>query len=82
MPYAPPRPTQDETLVWGEDEIVCPFCDHKHSESWTWHEGEGSGFEMECEECDKKFWVELEYSVSYTCWKYKEETNEQSTPAT
>ena len=28
---------------------------------------------MTCEECDKSFWVEIEYSIDYTSWAYAED---------
>ena len=47
------------------DEIVCPFCGHKHSDNWEWVEiGEGA-----CEECGEDFEVEKNVTVSYTTYK-------------
>ena len=74
MPYKSLKETVDETPseCYGSDEIVCPHCGHKHEESWAWHEEDGSSFDMDCEECLKGFWVDIEYSVSYTTWAHKE----------
>jgi len=80
MPYAPPRKTVDETpwKCYGSIEITCPHCGHEHTESYTFHEGEGSGFDMECEECAKSFWVEIDYSIDYTSWAYAEDKKEDN----
>lgn len=72
MPYQPPKKTVDETPgeCYGTEEVVCPHCKHEHNESWAFHEGEGSGFDVQCEKCEQTFWVEIEYSTSYTAWAY------------
>ena len=80
MPYASSRKTVNETPgeCYGSAEITCPYCGHEHTESYSWHEGEGSGFDMECEECAKSFWVDIEYSIEYYSWAYADEKENNS----
>src|SRR5471030_2752518 len=74
MPYAPSRKIVNQTpyKCYGSSEITCPYCGREHTESYTFHEDEGAGFDMECEECSKSFWVDIEYSIDYTSWAYEE----------
>jgi transcription elongation factor Elf1 len=80
MPYAPSRKTVYETpwKCYGSTEITCPHCDHEHTESYTFHEEEHHGFDMTCEECDKSFWVVIEYSVEYYSWAYADENKKDT----
>lgn len=60
-----------------EDEIICPYCNYKFSDSWEYGlEGEDSQ-EFHCDECDKKFYVEKNVSVSYTTKADCELNNEE-----
>jgi hypothetical protein len=48
-----------------EDEITCPYCKHKLSESW---ECGDSDDKRECEECGKFFFYSREVTVEYRCY--------------
>lgn len=51
----------DEYKRSNESEIVCPFCGN------SYHPDELDGsFEDECGECEKTYWVEVDYSVSFS----------------
>lgn len=64
----------------GED-IICPYCEHEqdiatkddHVSYW----GEDSLEGMECEKCNRKFWVEekvhREFETTTTEWKESED---------
>ncbi|KKL67571.1 hypothetical protein LCGC14_2133600, partial [marine sediment metagenome] len=45
-----------------EDEITCPHCGYKDTDSWETQE---SG-ETSCNSCSKKFHVEIEHSTTYS----------------
>lgn len=46
------------------DDIVCPHCGHEFSDSWE-YDLDGSA-ELECEECEKKFFATRNISVTYS----------------
>lgn len=50
-----------------EDEVVCPHCGYKHSDSWEMGEGENK-----CPDCDKTFTMERYASVTYSTEKPKD----------
>jgi DNA-directed RNA polymerase subunit RPC12/RpoP len=58
------------------NEIKCPYCDFKYSDSWElvtdFQDGEVS---IECDDCGKTFSCTTEYEISYTtvgtCKKHK-----------
>lgn len=43
------------------DQIVCPWCGHEHQHSWEYQ-----GDTIDCVECDRRFDVERDTSVTYT----------------
>ena len=43
------------------DEVVCPHCGHKHNDSWEIEEGE-----YQCDECDGKFHVTINTTITYS----------------
>lgn len=47
------------------DEVTCPYCGYKFSDSWRFNTNRC--FCVECPECDKKFDVEPNVEVTYTC---------------
>lgn len=50
------------TEHYMEDCIICPYCDHKFTDSWEWSECR----DAECGECGKEFDLEVQTDVSYT----------------
>ena len=57
----------DEYDYFKTDEIVCPYCGNIKSDSWEIIE---SG-DVECDECEKHFYVEIEETRTYTSKPYK-----------
>lgn len=53
---------------WGTDEVVCPHCGHVHSDSYEWirDSGNNNEAEVDCCDCGKTFFMEWDWSVSYT----------------
>lgn len=45
------------------DEIVCPYCGYKESDSWEYNHNSD---DMECTGCGKKFHYERNIEVTYT----------------
>ena len=56
-PYADPIETQDT------DEIICPHCGYRYSDSYELDE---DGGEIVCDHCDREFHYERAISVSYS----------------
>ena len=56
------------------EEIVCPYCGYKYSDSWEY---DNEGGELECYECGKTFNYSKDVSVSYSTWSDCEENNEE-----
>ncbi len=47
------------------DEIVCPFCGYKFSDSWE-YEGDSEDIGLlECDDCNKSFYATRNVSVDY-----------------
>src|SRR5438045_320802 len=44
------------------NEVVCPYCDHLHRDSWEFSDSD----EHTCEGCEKTFLLEKNYSITYT----------------
>lgn len=60
------KPEEKEIDCLGTDEIVCPHCGHEHGDSWEYFtHGNGNEREADCVECEKRFLVSAEYSVTY-----------------
>ena len=53
-----------EIDTWHEKEVICPWCGHKHIDSWEMGTGE-----YVCSKCEKPFYVEKEIEVYYTTTK-------------
>jgi len=49
------------------DEIVCPYCGIKFSDSWEYHDSDGEV--ISCQVCDKQFNLTIDHSVDYTTSK-------------
>lgn len=56
----------DEFDCWREDQIVCPWCGHRHSDSWEWIPPDSECTELDCEECEKPIQLTIEREVLYT----------------
>ncbi len=50
-------------------EITCPYCGHEKSDSWEVFGNDDGDTEMDCGECDKKFTVEINRTVTYSSRK-------------
>ncbi|MFZ3047005.1 MAG: hypothetical protein WA151_13920 [Desulfatirhabdiaceae bacterium] len=46
------------------DEVICPNCGHKHSDSWEMQDGE-----YDCGECGKPFVVVIDVDITYCTYK-------------
>jgi DNA-directed RNA polymerase subunit RPC12/RpoP len=46
------------------DEVVCPHCGYKFSDSWEMSEGE-----YECSDCGRKFEISIDTSITYSTSK-------------
>ena len=55
----------------NENYIICPYCGNHYSE-----DDEHESQDVECEECDEKFRLEVEYSVSYSTSKIEDDSDE------
>ena len=61
--------------------IICPYCEHEQDHETMYHHvsywGEDTDGEMECESCDKTFWVEekvtREFETTTIEWVKKEQ---------
>lgn len=53
-----------------EDEIICPYCKHKFTDSWEFN-GE-DGRIIQCEDCEKQFLLGVDFDVTYSATKIKE----------
>jgi len=49
------------------DEIVCPYCGYKHSDSWD-YQNDDIGL-IECGSCNKEFYAYREITVTYSTEK-------------
>lgn len=47
-----------------ESEVVCPWCGHRHSDSWEYSEGQ-----QECSNCERKFEMSRTVEVTYSTKK-------------
>lgn len=47
----------------NEDEIICPYCGHRDSNSWEYDEGD---YMLHCENCEKEFYVNAEVEILYS----------------
>ena len=59
----------DEIACTFTDVGVCPYCGHRHEDSWEWFREGQEEAEIECDKCGKSFQCEVEYSVAYTSRK-------------
>lgn len=53
------------------DEIVCPHCGYEFGDSWEYDEDDGEM--IECQDCDKSFRLDVNYTVSYVSSKVEKE---------
>lgn len=57
---------ENDLDCWITDEIVCPLCKHKFSDSWEYELDGDDSTEVECENCGKDFLVTISVTVNYT----------------
>ena len=49
------------------DEIVCPWCGHRHQDSWEWFaDSPNEDTEGECGSCGKSFFVSEHRDITYS----------------
>ncbi len=60
-----------EIVHENTENIVCPICGHEHTDSWEYEDDSG---EITCQGCNKEFFFEREYDVSYTTSKHNLDT--------
>jgi len=53
------------------DEIVCPHCGYKMSDSWDYHMAQDDQIEIECDECGGKYKATCVITVEYSTEKLK-----------
>jgi len=68
MESTKPNPI-DELDYLHNDEVVCPYCDYEHSDSWDFGLKDGNESEIECGDCEKTFTVISELEVHYSTWR-------------
>lgn len=53
--------------TYRESEIICPYCEYEHVDSWEWEEAsQDETLEKECDKCEKKFYACRNIDVSYS----------------
>lgn len=58
--------------IENADEITCPHCNEKFYDSYQYIDGDNESWEMQCEECGKKFmvtWDQYNQSNGFKCSK-------------
>lgn len=45
-----------------EKEIICPYCDYQHRDSWEYRDGD----DAVCNKCNKEFYVERHIECTYS----------------
>jgi len=60
----------DELDYTQEDEITCPYCGDKNTDSWEVGRNinDGDIGEQECDSCGKKFTASRNMSITYTSY--------------
>lgn len=51
------------------DEIICPYCGNKISDSWEYNNNEEG--EIHCDECENDFYYSVHISASYSTERLK-----------
>lgn len=46
-----------------EDDITCPYCDYKHTDSYEWQADDGN---TQCHSCEKIFYYVREIRIKYS----------------
>ena len=59
--------SKDNKEVTNEKYVICPWCGHHIGED-DLHEST----ELQCDECEKKLKLEVEYDVSYSTYRKSE----------
>lgn len=53
-------------------QVVCPWCGHKHKDSWEFFAStRNEGIDAECESCDKPMRINEHVTIQYTTKKGK-----------
>lgn len=71
----------DEWDYYYADAITCPYCGHKHLDSWEYDANDGDLIEIDCNDCEASFFVECHVDTTYTsrkAGKENENSNDQS----
>lgn len=56
MPLEPSDSQHD-----GTEQVVCPYCNHEHTDSWEFQDGE-----TDCAACGKEFHLSSTTETTYT----------------
>lgn len=51
-----------------EPDFTCPYCDHPYTDAWDFFTSDSSSSErlIDCENCEKEFFLYQEVSVDYS----------------
>lgn len=49
-----------------QGQIVCPYCGHRHEDSWEMAGNDEEDVECDCYACDKTFRVTTHISIKYS----------------
>lgn len=56
----------NEAKYVGEDEMVCPYCEHPQDSPWDWKKHSAK---VECQSCAKKFKYVRNVKTTYDTWE-------------
>jgi hypothetical protein len=71
----PVKIKEDPFKYTHTDNVICPYCDHEHEDSYEFGcFGDECG-EIECEECDKPIYWVRHITVKYTSKKDESRRN-------
>lgn len=64
--------------IEDSDNVICPYCGYDYgddsyfqdTESPHYFSGYFSGFDVECDDCKRKFFVSPNYTTTYYSFKY------------
>jgi DNA-directed RNA polymerase subunit RPC12/RpoP len=51
------------------DEVVCPYCGHKHRDSYEFFENGQECAEIACGHCEREFAISQHVSIAYSSRK-------------
>lgn len=54
------------------EHITCPYCKHKHIDSWDYTEPNRDYSNMHCDNCGKEFEYHIHIRTTYSTYKREE----------